>query len=124
MQPGELGRDRVVLGPHADRDVAGRAWLELDRCHVWEHLPDGERLLLRAGTGWDPDQIRFLTVPMDPGTLPGYTLVHGGPVLIEDFATDESLDDMYIDNPFDLLGLFQGVGLPFRAESAPVRSSW
>jgi predicted Zn-dependent protease with MMP-like domain len=25
---------------------------------------------------------------------------------------------MELDNPFDLLGLFQGGGLPFRAESA------
>src|SRR6516225_9530102 len=40
-------------------------------------------------------------------------------IRIEDFATDEILDDMGIDSPFDLLGLFQGVGLPFRAESAP-----
>jgi predicted Zn-dependent protease with MMP-like domain len=40
-------------------------------------------------------------------------------IRIEDFATDEVLDDMDIDHPFDLLGLFQGVGLPFRAESAP-----
>jgi predicted Zn-dependent protease with MMP-like domain len=40
-------------------------------------------------------------------------------IRIEDFATDEILDDMNIDDPFDLLGLFQGVGLPFRAESAP-----
>jgi predicted Zn-dependent protease with MMP-like domain len=41
-------------------------------------------------------------------------------IRIEDFATDDILDDMHIDDPFDLLGLFQGVGLPFRAESAPV----
>jgi predicted Zn-dependent protease with MMP-like domain len=40
-------------------------------------------------------------------------------IRIEDFATDEVLDEMNIDDPFDLLGLFQGVGLPFRAESAP-----
>ena len=41
-------------------------------------------------------------------------------IRIEDFPTDEILDEMELDNPFDLLGLFQGVGLPFRAESAPV----
>ena len=41
-------------------------------------------------------------------------------IRIEDFATDDILDDMHIDDPFDLLGLFQGGGLPFRAESAPV----
>jgi predicted Zn-dependent protease with MMP-like domain len=42
-------------------------------------------------------------------------------IRIDDFATDEVLDDMKIDNPFDLMGLFQGVGLPFRAESASMQ---
>jgi len=41
-------------------------------------------------------------------------------IRIDDFATDEVLDEMKIDNPFDLLGLFQGIGLPFRSESAPL----
>jgi predicted Zn-dependent protease with MMP-like domain len=41
-------------------------------------------------------------------------------IRIEDFATDEVLDNMDIETPFDLLGLFQGIGLPFRSESAPV----
>jgi predicted Zn-dependent protease with MMP-like domain len=40
-------------------------------------------------------------------------------IQVEDFAADEVLDDMDIDDPFDLLGLFQGLGLPFRQESAP-----
>jgi len=41
-------------------------------------------------------------------------------IRIEDFATDEVLKDMDIESPFDLLGLFQGLGLPFRTESAPL----
>jgi predicted Zn-dependent protease with MMP-like domain len=40
-------------------------------------------------------------------------------IKIEDFPTDEVLDKMGARSEFDLLGLFQGVGLPFRAESAP-----
>jgi predicted Zn-dependent protease with MMP-like domain len=40
-------------------------------------------------------------------------------IQVEDFATEEVLDDMEIEDPFDLLGLFQGLGLPFRSESAP-----
>jgi predicted Zn-dependent protease with MMP-like domain len=40
-------------------------------------------------------------------------------IRIEDFPTDEILDRMNAQTEFDLLGLFQGVGLPFRAESAP-----
>jgi predicted Zn-dependent protease with MMP-like domain len=31
------------------------------------------------------------------------------------------LDHMGAENEFDLLGLFQGVGLPFRAESDPIQ---
>jgi predicted Zn-dependent protease with MMP-like domain len=40
-------------------------------------------------------------------------------IRIEDFPTDEVLDHMGVKSEFDILGLFQGVGLPFRAESAP-----
>ena len=40
-------------------------------------------------------------------------------IRIEDFPTDEVLDHMQAQSEYDLLGLFQGVGLPFRSESAP-----
>jgi len=42
-------------------------------------------------------------------------------IRVEDFATDEVLQRMKIQNKFGLLGLFQGVGLPFRYQSAPTR---
>jgi predicted Zn-dependent protease with MMP-like domain len=48
-------------------------------------------------------------------------LCDGLVIQVEDFAEDDVLNDMEIDNPFDLMGLFQGVGLPFRSESAPVQ---
>ncbi len=38
-------------------------------------------------------------------------------IQVEDFPTDEVLDHMGIESPFDLLGLFQGIGLPFRSEA-------
>ena len=40
-------------------------------------------------------------------------------IKIDDFPTDEVLDHLGAKSEFDVLGLFQGVGLPFRAESAP-----
>jgi predicted Zn-dependent protease with MMP-like domain len=40
-------------------------------------------------------------------------------VRVEDYATDEVLDAMGIQSELDLMGLFQGVGLPFQTESAP-----
>jgi predicted Zn-dependent protease with MMP-like domain len=41
-------------------------------------------------------------------------------IKIDDFAADEVLDHLGAKSEFDVLGLFQGVGLPFRSESAPV----
>jgi predicted Zn-dependent protease with MMP-like domain len=40
-------------------------------------------------------------------------------IRVEDFPDDEVLNEMDAQTDFDLLGLFQGVGLPFRSESAP-----
>ena len=42
-------------------------------------------------------------------------------IQVEDYPTDEVLDAMGIESEFDLLGLFQGVGLPFQSESAPAQ---
>ena len=46
-------------------------------------------------------------------------LCEGLVIRVEDFPTDEVLHAMRLESEFDLLGLFQGVGLPFRSESAP-----
>jgi predicted Zn-dependent protease with MMP-like domain len=42
-------------------------------------------------------------------------------IQVDDFPSDEVLEEMQAETEFDLLGLFQGVGLPFRSESAPVQ---
>ena len=42
-------------------------------------------------------------------------------IQVDDFPTEEVLDHMGAESEFDLLGLFQGVGLPFRAESDPIQ---
>jgi predicted Zn-dependent protease with MMP-like domain len=42
-------------------------------------------------------------------------------IQVDDFPTDDVLETMQAETEFDLLGLFQGVGLPFRSESAPVQ---
>ena len=39
-------------------------------------------------------------------------LCEGVIIRVDDFPTDEVLDDMQAQTEFDLLGLFQGVGLP------------
>jgi predicted Zn-dependent protease with MMP-like domain len=42
-------------------------------------------------------------------------------IQVDDFPSAEVLRHMRAETEFDLLGLFQGVGLPLRAESAPVQ---
>lgn len=46
-------------------------------------------------------------------------LCEGLVIRVDDFATEEVLDSMGIESEFDLLGLFQGVGLPFQSHSDP-----
>jgi predicted Zn-dependent protease with MMP-like domain len=42
-------------------------------------------------------------------------------IQVDDFPTGEVLDEMAAQSEFDLLGLFHGIGLPFRTESAPMQ---
>ena len=42
-------------------------------------------------------------------------------IRVEDFPGDDVVEEMGLESEFDLLGLFHGVGLPFRSESAPVQ---
>src|ERR1041385_8357829 len=44
-------------------------------------------------------------------------LCDGLVIHVDDFPTDEVLDELKAETEFALLGLFQGVGLPFRSES-------
>lgn len=44
-------------------------------------------------------------------------LCDGLVIQVEDFPTDEVLDEMEVEDEYDLMGLFQGIGLPFRSES-------
>jgi predicted Zn-dependent protease with MMP-like domain len=48
-------------------------------------------------------------------------LCEGLVIRVEDFPDEDVLDELGAQTEFDLLGLFQGVGLPFRSESAPAQ---
>ncbi len=37
-------------------------------------------------------------------------------IQVDDFPTEEVVEHMGLDNEFDILGLFQGIGLPFQSE--------
>src|ERR1700741_3299577 len=42
-------------------------------------------------------------------------------IRVEDFPSDDVIEDMELESDFDLLGLFHGVGLPHQSESSPVQ---
>jgi predicted Zn-dependent protease with MMP-like domain len=44
-------------------------------------------------------------------------LCTGVVIQVDDFPSDEVLEEMQAESEFDLLGLFQGLGLPFRSQS-------
>lgn len=46
-------------------------------------------------------------------------LCEGVIIRVDDFPSDEVIAEMRLQSEFDILGLFQGIGLPFRSESAP-----
>lgn len=48
-------------------------------------------------------------------------LCDGLVIRVEDFPTDEVLKEMQADSEFDLLGLFQGTGLPFQSHDDVAR---
>jgi predicted Zn-dependent protease with MMP-like domain len=48
-------------------------------------------------------------------------LSEGVIIRVDDFPTDEVLDEMQAESEFDLLGLFQGVGLPQQSNNDVAR---
>jgi predicted Zn-dependent protease with MMP-like domain len=99
-----------VVGPHYPHDEH----------HSMPQNPIVDPLAWRAVTAPSLADFEILATEVYRGLPTKFrTLCEDLVIRIEDFATGEVLDDMNIGDPFDLLGLFQ-VGLPFRAESAPL----
>jgi predicted Zn-dependent protease with MMP-like domain len=42
-------------------------------------------------------------------------------IQVDDFPTDDVVRDMRLQSEFDILGLFQGIGLPFQSTTDPAR---
>src|SRR5687768_11618458 len=71
-------------------DVSGvvQRTLGADMVSVMQIEPDGDWLTLVAGRGWAPDVIGSLRLRAETGSMSGYTLLAGDPVLVEDFSRE------------------------------------
>ncbi len=83
---------------------------------------DADPLAWRPRKAPSLDELEVLAAEVFAGLPEKFrSLCEGLVIRVEDFPTDEVLDDMGAETEFDLLGLFHGIGLPFRSESAPVQ---
>lgn len=63
--------------------------LAVEYCKLLELTPDGTKLLLRAGVGWDEGLIGRATVGTNLESQAGYALISGGPVVVVDLRSEE-----------------------------------
>jgi PAS domain S-box-containing protein len=62
--------------------------LDVEYCKIVELLPGGERLLLRAGVGWEEGLVGNVTEEAGLGSQSGYTLNLRAPVIMEDLGAE------------------------------------
>jgi two-component sensor histidine kinase len=91
--------------------------LQTDFCKILEYIPLDNRLLVRAGVGWDEGVVGVATVGADLESPAGFALQTGKPVISnhlenEDrFRTPELLSRHYIRRAMNVI--LQGDGKPF-----------
>jgi PAS domain S-box-containing protein len=64
------------------------ATLDVELVKILELVPGDAELLLRAGTGWAPGLVGTALVATDRNSQAGFTLAAGGPVIVENLATE------------------------------------
>jgi PAS domain S-box-containing protein len=64
------------------------ATLDVELVKILELVPGDAELLLRAGTGWMPGLVGTALVATDRNSQAGFTLASGGPVIVENLATE------------------------------------
>ena len=74
--------------------------------------------LVEAGDT-DMDNLGHLRAALDALDEPFRTHARAVAIKVEDFADDETLEAMKIENPYDLTGLYSGVALTLETPSAP-----
>jgi len=81
-----VGTDLATLMQEAADLVAQT--LGVEYCKILELMPDGSRLLLRAGVGWKEGSVGQATVSAGTESQAGYTLLSDAPVIVADLRTE------------------------------------
>jgi len=124
---GVAALQRVSLPELLDSAVRMAAeGLESELCKVLEFIPAENRLLLRAGVGWDPGLVGVASVGADLASPSGYALHTGKPVISnhleneERFRTPELLRLHGVRRAINVI--LQGDGSPFGVLEVDSRS--
>jgi GAF domain-containing protein len=91
---GQLALSEQELQPLLDataRELA--SVLQVEFAKILEFEPDHRRLRLIAGVGWRPGLVGTATVSAGLESQAGYALEVGGPVVVEDLATETRFHD-------------------------------
>jgi len=100
--------------------------LRAEFCKVLEHIPSENRLLVRAGVGWDPGIVGVASVGADLESPAGYALRTGKPVISnhleneERFRTPDVLASHGVRRAMNVI--LQGDGKPFGVLEVDSRS--
>jgi PAS domain S-box-containing protein len=62
--------------------------LDVELVKILELVPGDAELLVRAGTGWKPGVVGTALVTTDRNSQAGFTLAAGGPVIVENLASE------------------------------------
>ena len=86
---GQRALRKEPLGKILDEAVVQVAQtLDVEYCKVLELLPDGNALILRAGSGWKDGVIGHATVSSGRDSQAGFTLLSSDPVVVEDLRIE------------------------------------
>src|SRR4051794_18739456 len=124
---GVVALQRIELVHLLDRTVELAAkGLEADLAKILQYLPHENRLLLRAGVGWDPGLIGTATIGADLASPSGFAIRTGQPVISnhleneERFRTPELLKLHGVRRAINVI--LQGEGAPFGVLEVDSRS--
>lgn len=100
--------------------------LDVEFCKILEHIPSSNRLLVRAGLGWEEGVIGVATVGADLESPAGFALRTGKPVISnhlqneERFRTSDLLEKHGIQRAMNVI--IEGDGKPFGVLEVDSRS--